>query len=470
MKHLSIQEVAVAVKGEIIRNGSDPVITGVSTDTRTIEPGKLFVPLEGERFDGHDFLVQAAEKGAVAVLTHKLNKTLPEGVHTILVKDTLTALQKLSAWYLRLMNVPIVAVTGSTGKTTTKDMICSVLSEKYSVLKTKGNFNNQIGLPLTLFGLESYHQAAVLEMGMSGFGEISRLAAIAPPKVAVITNIGVSHIEKLGSRENILKAKSEIYDGFHEGCTLIINNDNDLLHREGNRLKQNGVPYSVVRFGIEADAEYRADDIQALGEAGIEYTLTIGREKYRIRLNVPGKHNVYNSLAAIAVGRTFGMDMPDIKAGLLKFASSEMRLNIFSLNPEADIKIIDDAYNSSPDSVKAALKILEEMDGKRKIAILGDMLEMGDYSREAHMSVGQAVAECRVDVLVTKGKDSAWIGEGAVRAGMNVNFICHEQSNQGVINWLKDNLQKGDRILVKGSRGMHMEKIVSFLKNRRDLE
>jgi len=175
MKHLSIQEVTEAVNGEIIGKGSAPAITGVSTDTRTIQPGSLFVPLEGERYDGHDYLVQAAEKGAVAVLTHKLNKTLPEGVHTILVKDTLTALQELAGWYLRLMNVPVVAVTGSTGKTTTKDMICSVLSEKYSILKTKGNFNNHIGLPLTLFGLEPHHQAAVLEMGMSGFGEIRRL-------------------------------------------------------------------------------------------------------------------------------------------------------------------------------------------------------------------------------------------------------------------------------------------------------
>jgi UDP-N-acetylmuramoyl-tripeptide--D-alanyl-D-alanine ligase len=223
MKPISVIKAAEAVEGNIIQTGSASVFTGVSTDTRTIQPGDLFIALEGENFDGHDYLEQAVEKDAAAVLIHNLNKTLPKGVHTIVTRNTLTALQNLAAWYLKLFSIPIVAITGSTGKTTTKDMIYSVLSQRFNVLKTQGNFNNEIGLPLTLFHLEPHHEIAVLEMGMSGFGEIRRLTDIAPPKVAVITNIGVSHMEKLGSRDNIWKAKSEILEKLHVGGTFILN-------------------------------------------------------------------------------------------------------------------------------------------------------------------------------------------------------------------------------------------------------
>lgn len=465
MKPLSVKEVADAVRGRIIREGSAAVITGVSTDTRTIQPGDLFVPLKGERFDGHDYLQEAVDKGAAAVLIHNLNKILPEGVHTIVTGNTLAALQDLAAWYLKSFSIPVVAITGSTGKTTTKDMIYNVLSRKFNVLKTQGNFNNEIGLPLTLFGLEPHHQIAVLEMGMSGFGEIRRLAAIARPKVAVFTNIGVSHMENLGNRDGIWKAKSEVLEGFHGGCTAILNDDNDILHREANRMQQDNVPYDVIRFGTGTHAEVRADDIHGLGEGGIAYKLSINGECCPIKLNAPGKHNVYNSLAAIAVGRVFDMEMKDIQAGLLEYVSGSMRLHIFSMPGRQDIKVIDDVYNASPDSVKAALHILKDMKGSRKIAILGDMLELGDYSRQAHRQTGQMAAKYGVHILFTRGQDSAWIGEGAVEAGMQAKAVFHSSDNQGVIHWLENNLQEGDRILVKGSRGMHMEKIVSYLNN-----
>ena len=305
MKPISVIKAAEAVEGNIIQTGSASVFTGVSTDTRTIQPGDLFIALEGENFDGHDYLEQAVEKGAAAVLIHNLNKTLPKGVHTIVTRNTLTALQNLAAWYLKLFSIPIVAITGSTGKTTTKDMIYSVLSQRFNVLKTQGNFNNEIGLPLTLFHLEPHHEIAVLEMGMSGFGEIRRLADIAPPKVAVITNIGVSHMEKLGSRDNIWKAKSEILEKLHVGGTFILNDDDDILHREASRMNQEKMPYDVIRFGTGMDVEYKADDIQVLGEEGIKYNLLMGKETYSINLNAPGRHNVYNSLAAIATGKVF---------------------------------------------------------------------------------------------------------------------------------------------------------------------
>jgi UDP-N-acetylmuramoyl-tripeptide--D-alanyl-D-alanine ligase len=467
MNPLSIREIIDAVKGRVISEGSMVEITGVSTDTRTLQAGELFIPLVGENFDGHDYLIQAADKGAAVVLTHNLEKPLPSGIYIIHTENTLTALQDLAAWYLKSYNIPVVAVTGSTGKTTTKDMIDSVLSQRFSVLSTKGNFNNEIGLPLTLFQLEPHHQIAVLEMGMSGFGEIRRLATIAPPRIAVVSNIGISHIEKLGSRENILKAKLEILEKFQPGCIALLNYDNDLLYQAGEQMIKDRVSFDVVGFGTGSDADYRAEDIILTKETGSEYTLVMDGKRYSINLSVPGMHNVYNSLSAIAVGRAFGLDMDEISSGLKKFTGGNMRLHIFQPRNNKDIKVIDDTYNASPDSVQAALKILRDMEGKRKIAVLGDMMELGDYSPGAHRQVGQMAVDNEVDILITKGKDSAWIGEGAMESGMPARFIHHMQSNEEVIEWLKKGLIDGDRILVKGSRSMQMEEITEFLKNGR---
>ncbi|HHT64752.1 MAG TPA: UDP-N-acetylmuramoyl-tripeptide--D-alanyl-D-alanine ligase, partial [Clostridiales bacterium] len=279
------------------------------------------------------------------------------------------------------------------------------------------------------------------------------------------TNIGVSHMEGLGSRDGIWKAKSEVLEGFHEGCTVILNDDNDILHREADRMKQDKVPYDVIRFGTGTRSDYRADDIQILGEGGIAYNLWVNGTCSPIRLHAPGRHNVYNSLAAIAAGRLFGMDMKDIQEGLLEYVSGSMRLHIFTVPGRVDCKVIDDAYNASPDSVHAALQILKDMEGSRKIAVLGDMLELGEYSRQAHKQTGRMAAECGVHVLLTRGQDSVWIGEGAVEAGMQAEAVFHSSDNRGVIHWLENNLQEGDRILVKGSRGMQMEEIVSYLNN-----
>ncbi|NLC43705.1 MAG: UDP-N-acetylmuramoyl-tripeptide--D-alanyl-D-alanine ligase [Clostridiales bacterium] len=469
MKPLSIKEVTNAVGGRVASKGSAKVITGVSTDSRTIQAGDLFIPLVGENFDGHDYIMQAAEKGAVAILTHNLNRTLPQGVHTIVTGNTLKALQDLAAWYLRSLPIPIIAVTGSTGKTTTKDLISLVLSKRYKVLKTQGNFNNEIGLPMTLFQLEAHHEIGVLEMGMSGFGEISRLAAIAPPKAVVFTNIGVSHIENLGSRDNIWKAKSEVLEQLQSDCTVLLNVDNDILHREGKAMIDNSTPYKLLRYGTENEADYRAENIQLLGEAGIKYDLVAEGEIWPIYLKVPGRHNVLNSLAAIATGRAFGVEMADIQEALPSYIGGNMRLDIFSVPGFDDVKIIDDAYNASPDSVQAALKILEDMKGSRKIAILGDMLELGEYTNEAHQLIGKSVAECGVNVLITVGKAGIWTTEAAIKSGMDDKALFHKTSNGEIINWLEENLQQGDRVLVKGSRGLKMEEIVSHLRQGRDL-
>ena len=468
MKPLSIKEVIEAVEGQLYIKGSAAAVSGVSTDSRTIQPGDLFIPLEGPNFDGHDYMVQAAQKGAVAILTHNLNKKYPPGVHTIVTENTMKALHKLAAWYLRSLSIPIIAVTGSTGKTTTKDMLAAVLSRRYRVLKTKGNFNNEVGLPLTLFQLEPHHELAVLEMGMSGFGEIRRLAAIAPPKAVVFTNIGVSHMENLGSRDNIWKAKAEVLEQLSQDGTVFFNVDNDILQRERRKVIEDGDPYHAVGYGTAEEADYRAENIRLLGEAGSAYTLVMKGESWPIRMLVPGLHNVLNSLAAIAVGKTFGVEIRDIQEGLLSYTGGSMRLDIFQVPSWKDVKGIDDVYNASPDSVQVALRILMDMDGSRKIAILGDMLELGAYEEEAHETVGSWAAEYGIDILITRGRASLKTGEGALRSGLDPTKVFHWDNNGEIIRWLDHHLQEGDRVLMKGSRGMKMEEIAMYLKQRRE--
>ncbi|HPT77711.1 MAG TPA: UDP-N-acetylmuramoyl-tripeptide--D-alanyl-D-alanine ligase [Candidatus Atribacteria bacterium] len=458
MKPLKIEEVVNAIDGRMVRTGKVHEITGVSTDSRTIRPGELFVPLIGERFNGHSFIDAAAAKGASAVLTQELNIRFPEGIHVIYTNDTLKALQNLAGWYLNSFRIPVAAVTGSTGKTTTKDMIACVLSQRYKVLKTQGNFNNEIGLPLTLFNLDDTHQMAVLEMGMSDFGEISRLVGIAPPKAAVITNIGVSHIEKLGSRENILKAKLEIFQGFDDSTTAIINDDDDMLHKAADSFT-----FPVIRFGTKPSADIVATNIRLAGEKGVEYTVETEGNTFPVRLKVPGMHNVYNSLAAVAMGRVFGLTYEEIQRGLLRFETDSMRLNIVHM--ENDIVMINDSYNASPDSMTAALRVLGDMEGKRRIAILGDMLELGDYSEEAHREVGAAAVACGIDVLAVKGSHSLWIAEEAVKAGLPSTSVYRFNDNAEIKEWLGSFLAEGDRILIKGSRGMRMEEVAAYLQD-----
>ncbi|HZK33910.1 MAG TPA: UDP-N-acetylmuramoyl-tripeptide--D-alanyl-D-alanine ligase [Bacillota bacterium] len=460
MKPLKIEEIVKAIDGRLVRTGKAGKITGVSTDTRTIKSGDLFIPLAGERFDGHRFMEEAATRGASAILTQELNIRFPKDIHIIYTNNTLKALQALSSWHLNRFATQVVAITGSTGKTTTKDMVYEVLSVKHNALKTLGNYNNEIGLPLTLLNLDRSHDIAVLEMGMSDLGEISCLVQLAPPKLAIITNVGVSHIERLGSRENILKAKLEVVGGLGEGATAIINSDDDLLQTATHSLA-----CPVIRFGTKPPADLMAQDIQLTGDEGMSYSLRIEGKTYEIKLNVPGVHNVYNSLAAIGAGRAFGLTIQEIQEGLLKFKGDRMRLNISTI--ENDVKVINDSYNASPDSMMAALNILGSMEGSRKIAILGDMLELGDYSKEAHKQVGRAATNCGIDILVTRGQFAAWTMEGATSAGMSSSSLVHLDSNGDIITWLEGIVAQGDRILIKGSRGMHMEEIAASLQDGR---
>lgn len=465
MKPFTIREIVEATKGKLLNQNAgllNTVITGVSTDTRTINQGDLFIPLVGENFDGHYFLDQAIEKGGAAILVHRKDSQFfpdlyPE-VPTIKVDDTLKALQDLAAYRRSQFDIPVVAITGSNGKTTTKDMVALVLSQRYNVLKTEGNFNNEIGLPHTLFRLEDYHEAAVLEMGMSALGEIHRLAEIARPSIAIITNIGVSHLENLGSRENILKAKMEIFDFFTPEDKAILNKDDEFL---GNIKEE--FPFEVEYYGIGDNADIRAENIRTLESGGIAYDLIIDQEVYPMELGIPGRHNVLNSMAAVAVGRVMGIAIEDIAKALKSFRTGSMRLNIFTT--DLGVRVIDDVYNASPDSMKASIEILKDLTGGRKIAVLGDILELGDYSETGHTDVGKTVAEKGIDILITVGSLSRYIGQGAHKSGMDAQSIKHFSCNKDVTEYLETILSQEDTILVKGSRGMKMEEIVEYLAN-----
>ena len=463
----TVDEIVEAVGGKLLDSTPalmDKKITGVSTDTRNIKQGDLFIPLAGERFDGHFFLDEAIEKGAAAVLLHREDAGFLPGlfphVAVIKVDDTLKGLQDLAHYHRKRFDIPVVAVTGSNGKTTTKDLIGLVLSQKYNVLKTEGNLNNEIGLPHTLLGLESRHEIVVVEMGMSALGEIHRLAEIARPTMAVITNIGVSHLENLGSRENILKAKMEVLDFLSPGNKAVLNGDDEYL----GSIKRD-FAFDIIYYGMGGKASLKAIDIRPLGERGIAYDLTMKGETFTVELCIPGRHNVYNSLAAVAIGDLFGIGSKAIRKGLKTFHPGDMRLNIFTT--PGGIRVIDDVYNASPDSMNAAVEILGDFSGRRRIAVLGDMLELGDYSRKGHMEVGRAVVQNSIDILVTMGEQSQFIRQGALDMGMDQSKTEHFNCNKDVTKYLASILEPGDTILVKGSRGMKMEEVVEQIQKMR---
>jgi len=454
MQTLKCSEIMEAVGGTLLSGNSGTVITGVSTDSRSINAGNLFIPITGERFDGHDFIVQAFERGAAACLTHKEDTPDVDGT-VIKVADTLRALGNLAAFYRKRFNIPVVGITGSVGKTSTKDMIAAVLSQQYRVLKTEGNFNNEIGLPLTIFNLDKTHECAVIEMGMSGFGEISRLSKISQPDIAVITNIGLSHIEKLGSRQNILKAKMEILEGLSKNGVVILNVDDQLLSGMRNLL-----PYKTIFYGLEDDTDYQAFDVKTAGEQGTYFRIEINNKTYEVHIPVPGIHNVHNALAAIAVGIELKVPVEKIIKGIGEFTPGKMRLNILNFN---GIKIINDAYNASPQSMEAALGVLKDITGTRRIAVLGDMLEMGSWADKAHKDVGKFAFESGVDVLISVGENGRNIAKGALESGMNPENVHHCENNAEIVKLLEGFITSGDVVLVKGSRGMKMEEIVERL-------
>lgn len=444
MQKFTVEEVKNACGGMYIKDGAGD-IANVVIDSRKVENGTLFVPVKGERVDGHDYIEAAFKSGAAASLCER--DTAPDGGAVIGVKSSIEAIGQIARVYKQKYNVPTVGVTGSVGKTTTKDMIAAVMSKLGPCLKTEGNFNNELGLPLTVFGLEEYHKSAVLEMGMSAFGEIHYLADIARPDVGVITNVGMSHIENLGSREGILKAKMELADLFDESNLLIINGDNDML-----KTIDRNVRYKILTYGIENPADYTAKDVADYGIDGCEFTAVTPKESFKVRVRVPGVHNVYNALSAIAVGERFGISSAEIAAAIEGFELTAMRMTV---ERPGDITLINDCYNASPDSIRASLKVLAKAEGRR-VAVLGDVLELGKFAEKAHLDIGTMCAGC-VDVLICAGENAKFIAEGAKNAG--VTEVMYFATTGEAAKAAAEEVRGGDTVLVKASRGMHFEKV-----------
>lgn len=451
----SIARVAEAVGGTWQNCDGDMVITSVSTDTRTIEQGALFIALCGERFDGHQFVEKAIEQGAGCCVVQE-GIPVPENIPVITVADTQAALRDLAEAYRMAFRIPVVGITGSVGKTSTKEMIASVLREAYETHMTKGNFNNEIGLPLTVFGLEKSHEMMVLEMGMSNFGEIARLTKIGKPDTAVITNIGVSHIEHLGSREGIKQAKFEILEGLPMDGAVVLNGDDDLLW--GARGE---VDYETLYYGMEnPNCDLVAYGVETYSDSST-FFCKIDGEEYAFVVSVPGMHHIYNALAAILIGLRYNVPIADIKQGVRNFMPSGLRQTVIDL---PNYRVIRDCYNASPDSMRSGLSVLALMETEgRKVACLADMLELGEVSKSAHREVGKLVVEHKVDCLFAVGKEAHFIAEGARDAGMPPENIFEFENNQELAGQLDKLLKKDDVILVKGSRGMRLEEIADAI-------
>lgn len=446
LKTLTLKQAALAVNGKLTGEGT---FTGVYTDSRKPVPGGLFIALEGEKFDGHDFIKNAEKDGAAAVLCRK---ECDVSIPVIYVDDTKKALLSLASYYRGLFDIPLVGLTGSVGKTTTKEMTALVLSEKYNTVKTQGNLNNDIGMPMTLFNIDETTEAAVIEMGMNHKGEISTLTAVSRPSASIITNIGVSHIENLGSRENILSAKLEILEGMKKGSALIINGDNDLLSTVEND------DYRIIRFGIENEnCSVRAVDIEAR-ENSTTCNILYNGKKYRCFVPVSGMHNVYDALSAFAAGVCMGVDPETAAASIEKYVPAGMRQKVVVKN---SITFVEDCYNASPDSVKAGINTLSSFSGKRKIAVLGDMLELGSYAETAHRDCGKYAAEKNIDILFAYGKDSFYTADEAEKNSLaNVYHFTEERE---LADALLDVLEENDAVLFKASRGMKLENVIHII-------
>lgn len=448
---LSIREVVTACRGRLICGDDEVVISGVSTDTRTIEPGMLFIPIRGENFDGHKFIDKAIENGAAAVLTELGGEY---SVPAVRVEDTRRAMGRLASYYLNKLNIPTVAITGSVGKTTTKDMVASVLAKRYNVYKTQGNLNNDIGVPLTVFALKPYHTAAVIEMGMNHFGEISYLTSIVKPDVALITNVGVSHIENLGSREGILKAKCEIFEGLKPEGTAIVNGDDDMLSTLRGSLK------GLVMFGTNTSLDWYADNMRERGLEGIDCTIHGNGSSvcFDVSISVPGRHMVLNALAAAAAGYALGMSAEEIKAGIEDFKPTKMRMDIIH---SGDLTIINDAYNSNPVSAMAAVDVLAAEEGVR-CAVLGDMFELGSFAPKLHYELGEYTAKKGIDIIVAVGELSRELYEGAKQV-RNKN-VYYFKTQEDFLENIGSIIRGKMTVLVKASRGMKFEKTTEKLR------
>ena len=457
MRRLELAEIKEAVHGRLVAGRADRFVEGISTDTRSMKRGQFFVALRGERFDGHDFLAKAVAAGAAGVMVDErgMPEELPETVGVVLVRDTVEALGDLARYYRKLFGVTVVAVTGSNGKTTTKDMIAHVLEPLGGVVASPGSFNNFIGLPLTLFGLEDNSEVAVVEMGTSAPGEIARLAAIADPDVGVITNIAGVHLEGLKSIEGVASAKGELLDALGADALAVLNADDEWVMKIRPRSAA-----KAVTFGLSPDADIRAQDVKA-DETGITF---VGPERTPVEVPVLGRHNVYNALAAIAVARRAGMSMKQVAERLRGFRPPHMRMEVLDID---GITVLNDSYNANPVSMRSALDAfsLLQITG-RKHAVLADMLELGPSAQQLHRQLGRELAGRRFEDLWLFGPlmaEAAQAAQSSVGPGTSVH---HCDTFEEFAEMFLKRVSAGDGVLIKGSRAMGTERVVELLRSR----
>lgn len=461
MKNLTIKEIMEVTKGQLIQGNLDFICKNFSKDTRTIQKGDTYIAIKGENFDGNEFWKQALEKGAECVIVSDIrynqkdlqnfrNKTI------LKVKDTLEALYEIAKLKRSFYQIPVIAITGSVGKTSTKDIVANVVSQKYKTLKTIGNNNNNIGLPFTILKLQE-EEAIVLEMGMNHFGEIRLLSNIAKPNICIITNIGTAHIGNLGSRQNILKAKLEILEGA-DHPTIIVNQDNDLLHKWQ---EENNSNMNIITYGIHESSNVNAHHILLKKDCS-EFSCNVGKEEVKIKVPIGGEHFISNSLCAISVGKLLQIQTEKIKKGIEEFELTKKRMDMIQL--KNGVKIINDAYNASLESMQASLKYLLGFKENRKIAVLGDILEVGKYGEELHKKVGEEVYQNKIDILMCSGENAQYIVQRAKEVGMLEENIYYYPNKENLKNKLKNLMKQGDVILIKASNGMKFFDIADSLQ------
>ncbi len=450
---LSISGILKATGGTLLCGNTDVKIRGVSINSRTAKRGNLFIAIKGKRFDGHQFVNDAFKKSVAAILISKKDVSFSKNVTVIYVSDTTKALGKIARFYRGQFKIPVIAITGSAGKTTTKEMVASVLSRRYRVLKNIATENNHIGVPMTLLNLNSSHEAAVVELGTNHFGEIKYLTRIANPTIAVLTNIGESHLEFFKTRQGVFKEKFDIIRYMHNRGIVVFNNDDQMLRQ----IKSKKLKHRLVTFGVEQKCGYRAENISKKNNFSLEFQV---KDKMFI-LKSPARQNVCNALAAICCGTLLKVKTQDIQNALKSFRFSGGRQTI---KHRGSFTIIDDAYNANPVSVRGAIETLHSLNGMgRKILVCADMLELGHQSKKLHRAMGERAAESRIDLLITVGRLSRVMAEGAKSSNKHFN-VFHYDSIQPAYQKLKNFLRPKDVVLIKGSRGMSMEKLIQLLK------
>ncbi|HHD2593004.1 TPA: UDP-N-acetylmuramoyl-tripeptide--D-alanyl-D-alanine ligase [Clostridium perfringens] len=450
MLELNLQEIVKATKGALLKEADVKEIKAVSTDTRKIEEGTMFIALKGENFNGNNYVLEAFNKGAKIAIVDEVKcdlNELKEDVALIKVQNTGRALMDLAKFYREKLGLKVVGITGSAGKTSTKDLVAAVLSDKYKVFKTKGNFNNEIGLPLMILELDSTYDVAILEMGMRGLGQIKELAEIASPDLGIITNIGISHIEILKTRENILKAKMEIATFFDKNNTLVVCGNDDFL----GDLPE--AEYKIVKTGVGENFKIGAKNI-ALEELSSKFTVYDGEKEEEFSLDMPGEHNISNLMLGIAIAKELGVSFEEMKRGLKNIEATSMRLELIKKD---GFSILNDCYNSSPVAVKSAIDVMKNIEGKRRMAVLGTMRELGHKSEEAHEEIGKYAKENGIEKVLCFGNFSENIKEG-YGEGCTV-YENKEELIKDLLNIICD----GDIILVKASRSLKFEEITKAL-------